>query len=100
MRVPATPHDHRFPIYKPGDIDAKATGGERQICHKFKTGDTSWILRPSRVLRFSGPSPRACHAREGRKEAPALTPLPLVVRPLLPAIQRLHLLSSAKVIDL
>ncbi len=42
----------RFPIYKPGDINAKATGGERQICYKLKAGEASWILRPTSVLKF------------------------------------------------
>jgi len=42
----------RFPIYKPGDSNAKATGGERQICYKLKSGEASWILRPTSVLKF------------------------------------------------
>ena len=42
----------RFPIYKPGDANAKATGGERQICYKLKAGEAGWILRPSSVLTF------------------------------------------------
>jgi hypothetical protein len=42
----------RFPIYKPGDSNAKATGGERQICYKLKLGEASWILRPTSVLTF------------------------------------------------
>jgi hypothetical protein len=42
----------RFPIYKPGDTNAKATGGERQICYKLKAGEASWILRPTSVLKF------------------------------------------------
>jgi hypothetical protein len=41
-----------FPIYKPGDSNAKATGGERQICYKLKSGEASWILRPTSVLQF------------------------------------------------
>ena len=41
-----------FPIYKPGDSNAKATGGERQICYKLKSGEASWILRPTSVLKF------------------------------------------------
>ena len=55
-------HDHfqvvegclvrRFPIYKPGDSNAKATGGERQICYTLKTGEAGWILRPTSVLKF------------------------------------------------
>jgi hypothetical protein len=55
-------HDHfevvegclvrRFPIYKPGDSNAKATGGERQICYKLRAGEAGWILRPNSVLKF------------------------------------------------
>jgi hypothetical protein len=42
----------RFPIYKPGDTNAKATGGKRQICYKLQQGEASWILRPTSVLKF------------------------------------------------
>ena len=42
----------RFPIYKPGDSNAKATGGERQICYKLISGEAGWILRPTSVLKF------------------------------------------------
>ena len=42
----------RFPIYKPGDSNAKATGGLRQICYKLMNGEASWILRPTSVLQF------------------------------------------------
>lgn len=42
----------RFPIYKPGDSNAKASGGERQICYKLKAGEAAWILRPTSVLKF------------------------------------------------
>lgn len=43
----------RFPIYKPSDSNAKATGGLRQICYKLQNGEASWILRPSgKVLQF------------------------------------------------
>ena len=42
----------RFPIYKPGDSNAKPTGGERQICYKLQNGEASWILRPTSVLKF------------------------------------------------
>jgi hypothetical protein len=55
-------HDHfevvesclvrRFPIYKSGDSNAKATGGQRQICYKLKAGEAGWILRPTSVLKF------------------------------------------------
>lgn len=42
----------RFPIYKPTDSNAKATGGERQICYGLKAGEAGWILRPTSVLKF------------------------------------------------
>jgi hypothetical protein len=42
----------RFPIYKPGDTNAKATGGLRQICYKLKAGEATLILRPTSVLKF------------------------------------------------
>ena len=42
----------RFPIYKPSDSNAKATGGLRQICYKLRNGEASWILRPTSVLQF------------------------------------------------
>ncbi len=41
-----------FPIYKSGDSNARATGGERQICYKLKLGEASWMLRPTSVLTF------------------------------------------------
>jgi hypothetical protein len=42
----------RFPIYKPGDSNAKPTGGVRQICYKLMAGEAGWILRPTSVLKF------------------------------------------------
>ncbi|MEB3255552.1 MAG: hypothetical protein VKJ05_04095 [Synechococcaceae cyanobacterium] len=42
----------RFPIYKAGDSNAKASGGLRQICYKLRNGEASWILRPTSVLQF------------------------------------------------
>ncbi len=42
----------RFPIYKPGDSNAKATGGLRQICYKLKAGEAGWMLQPSNVEQF------------------------------------------------
>ena len=42
----------RFPIYKPGDSNAKATGGQRQICYKLKAGEAGFLLQPASVLRF------------------------------------------------
>lgn len=42
----------RFPIYKPGDSNARPTGGLRQICYRLKAGEASWVLRPTNVLQF------------------------------------------------
>jgi hypothetical protein len=42
----------RFPIYKSGDTNAKATGGERQICYKLNTGEAGWSLSPTSVFKF------------------------------------------------
>ena len=42
----------RFPIDRPTDSNAKATGGLRQICYKLRNGEASWILRPTSVLQF------------------------------------------------
>ena len=42
----------RFPIYKPGDSNAKASGGQRQICYKLNAGEAGWILRPTSVDKF------------------------------------------------
>jgi hypothetical protein len=42
----------RFPIYKPGDSNAKASGGLRQICYKLRAGEAGFILQPTSVLKF------------------------------------------------
>jgi hypothetical protein len=42
----------RFPIYKPGDSNAKASGGLRQICYKLRAAEAGWLLRPTSVLKF------------------------------------------------
>lgn len=39
----------RFPIYRPGDSNAKPTGGTRQISYKLVPGEASWQLKPVRV---------------------------------------------------
>ncbi len=36
----------RFPIYKPGDTNAVATGGTKQITYRLKPGEAGWVLRP------------------------------------------------------
>ena len=42
----------RFPVYKPGDSNAKPTGGMRQIQYKLLPGEASWHLRIDRVVSF------------------------------------------------
>ena len=42
----------RFPIYKPGDSNAKATGGQRQICYKLTAGEAGFLLQPTSGLKF------------------------------------------------
>ncbi|MFM8656367.1 MAG: PliI family lysozyme inhibitor of I-type lysozyme [Chthoniobacterales bacterium] len=42
----------RFPVYKPGDTNAKPTGGWRQIQYKLKSGEAAWHLRIDRVASF------------------------------------------------
>lgn len=45
----------RFPVYRPGDTDARATGGERQICYELEGGDSTPTLRASAVMTVSSP---------------------------------------------
>jgi len=35
----------RFPIYKEGDINAKPTGGMRQLQYKLVAGEAGWVLK-------------------------------------------------------
>lgn len=42
----------RFPIYKPGDSNAKATGGTRQIQYKLKAGENGYILAVDKVVEY------------------------------------------------
>lgn len=42
----------RFPIYREGDINAKGTGGMRQIQYKLKAGEAGWLLVPDRVEQY------------------------------------------------
>lgn len=39
----------RFPIYRPGDTNAKPSGGIRQISYQLVPGEASWQLKPVRV---------------------------------------------------
>ena len=42
----------RFPIYKDGDTNAKATGGSRQVNYKLKPGEAGWVLRVKGSMDF------------------------------------------------
>lgn len=42
----------RFPIYKPGDSNAQATGGTRQIQYKLKAGENGYILAIDKVVEY------------------------------------------------
>lgn len=42
----------RFPVYKPGDTNAKPTGGWRQIQYKLEPGEAVWHLRIDRVVSY------------------------------------------------
>lgn len=39
-----------FPIYKPTDVNAKPTGGTRQIQYRLTKGEGGWVFRPYRVF--------------------------------------------------
>jgi len=43
---------HRFPVYRPTDINAKPTGGMRQIQYKLIPGEAGWILKVDRVVAY------------------------------------------------
>jgi hypothetical protein len=42
----------RFPIYEPGDTNAKPTGGTRQLQYKLAPGEAGWILKLDRVVEY------------------------------------------------
>lgn len=42
----------RFPVYRKGDVNARATGGMRQIQYKLKAGEAGWLLVPDRVEQY------------------------------------------------
>jgi hypothetical protein len=44
-----------FPIYRPGDSQAKPTGGQRSIVYTLVATDNGWVLQPGRVS--SAPAP-------------------------------------------
>ena len=42
----------RFPVYREGDVNARPTGGTRQIQYKLVPGEAGWILRADRVVEY------------------------------------------------
>ena len=42
----------RFPIYRNGDVQAKPTGGTRQLQYKLVPGEAGWILKLDRVVEY------------------------------------------------
>ncbi|MFM8260202.1 MAG: PliI family lysozyme inhibitor of I-type lysozyme [Vulcanococcus sp.] len=42
-----------FPIYKPGDSNAKPTGGVRQVNYKLFAGEASWLFKPVNSFTFA-----------------------------------------------
>jgi len=38
----------RFPLYRPGDLNSKPSGGTRQMQYRLVNGEASWLLRPDR----------------------------------------------------
>lgn len=42
----------RFPIYLPGDTNARPTGGTRQVSYKLVPGEAMWQLRPVSATQF------------------------------------------------
>lgn len=42
----------RFPVYRDGDINAKPTGGMRQLQYKLRPGEAGWMLRLERIVEY------------------------------------------------
>jgi hypothetical protein len=42
----------RFPVYREGDINAKPTGGTRQVQYKLEAGEAGWVLRKDQAVDF------------------------------------------------
>lgn len=40
----------RFPVYRPGDINSKPTGGTRTLYYKLVKGEAGWILKLDQVV--------------------------------------------------
>jgi hypothetical protein len=43
---------HRFPVYRDTDMNAKPTGGIRQLQYKLIPGEAGWILKVDRVIQY------------------------------------------------
>lgn len=41
-----------FPVYNPGDLQSKPTGGQRQLQYALHPGEAGWILRVHRASEF------------------------------------------------
>lgn len=39
----------RFPVYGGTDVNARPTGGTRQVRYKLKAGEAGWLLKPDRI---------------------------------------------------
>jgi hypothetical protein len=42
----------RFPLYRDSDIQAKPTGGTRQLQYKLVPGEASWILKLDKTVEY------------------------------------------------
>jgi hypothetical protein len=42
----------RFPIYRDGDVQAKPTGGTRQLQYKLVPGEAGWVLKLDRTVEY------------------------------------------------
>jgi hypothetical protein len=42
----------RFPVYLEGDVNAKPSGGTRQVQYHLEAGEAGWLLVPYKVINF------------------------------------------------
>jgi hypothetical protein len=45
----------RFPLYRPGDSQARATGGQREILYALEEGEGGWRFKPVRSTLLPAP---------------------------------------------
>lgn len=45
----------RFPLYRPGDTQARATGGQREIVYALEQGANGWLFKPVRSTLLPAP---------------------------------------------